>query len=102
MPTRSASAQGLLGCYLRNQARAATEAGDSCDVEASAAHAVEFGCPELAEAAEIFMNGNCPSGKAGGVAPGQAKVGPITWGADDEPGQGVLHSAGLERPMPGY
>ena len=52
----AASAAGLLGCHLRNRVRAAKEAGESYDVEALAAHAVEFGCPELADAAKAFLN----------------------------------------------
>ena len=50
-----AKATGLLGCYLRNRVRAAKEDDTAYDVEALTAHAVDFGSPELAEAAEAFM-----------------------------------------------
>ena len=60
-----AKATGLLGCYLRNRVRAAKEDDTAYDVEALTAHAVEFGCPELAEAAEAFMKQRYQRGKTG-------------------------------------
>eukprot|EP00959_Pyramimonas_sp_CCMP1952_P385819 8086063-Pyramimonas_sp.AAC.1 len=47
-----AAETGLLGCYLRNRVRAAKDANEEYDVGALAAHAVDYGCPELAEAAD--------------------------------------------------
>eukprot|EP00959_Pyramimonas_sp_CCMP1952_P427697 8957585-Pyramimonas_sp.AAC.1 len=89
-----AAAPGLLGCYLRNRVRAAKEAGEEYDVEALAAHAVDYGCPELAEAAEAFLQRQYGRSKAGEVTTHQAVVVPIAWGEGDEPGKGALVLAG--------
>ena len=97
-----AKATSPLGCYLRSRVRAAKEDDAIYDIEALTAHAVDFGSPELAEAAEVFMKQHYQHNKAGEVANIQATVGPITWGEDDEPGHGILTLAGLEWAMLDY
>ena len=95
----AAEAEGQLRCYLRGSAKAAIEAGEGCDVEALAASAVDYGCPELAEAAAMFLASHYRSARSGEVRPGQAQVGAIEWGDDDEPGRGILRLAGLDWEM---
>ena len=75
---------------MRNRARAAMGAQEPRDVEKLAVHAVDFSCPELAVAAEAFLQRHYQRGKAEEAHLGQARVGPLQWGADDEPGRGDL------------
>eukprot|EP00959_Pyramimonas_sp_CCMP1952_P422921 8859156-Pyramimonas_sp.AAC.1 len=98
----AATATGLLGCYFRNRVRGAKEAGETYDVEALAARAVEFGCPEFAESAEAFLKLRYQKTKAGEVAAGQATVSPIVWGEGDEPGTVTLTLAGATWAMLDY
>ena len=85
----AAEAKGVLGCYLRNRLRADIEAGRPCDMEGVAIQAVNFGTPELAEAAAAFLDQHY-GGKAGNSPAAEAEVGPITWADAEAPGVGNL------------
>ena len=70
---RAASCDGLSG----SEARVAQEPSGAAEL---AAHAVDLGCPELAEAAEVFAQRHHHRDRAGETHAGRARAGPIKCG----------------------
>ena len=58
-------------------------------MRALAMQAVDFGSPELAEAAAIFLDKHYGL-RAGEMAEARAVVGPIDWSSEQQPGHGIL------------
>ena len=97
----AAEATGLFGCYLRNRLRAALEEGCPDDIQAMALHAADYGSPDLADEAAVFLNQHFQA-RAGEEEQAEAFVGPIKWSTEEEPGRGVLLWNGREWTMLDY
>ena len=96
-----AGLQGVFGCYMRNRPRDALEKNETVDVKNLATQAVDYGAPELAESAAAFLESQFGM-KAGEIAEAKGVVGPIQWGAPDEPGHGILRWDGADWDMWDY